>query len=95
LSTIFDNHQLLIQYAERDPAEEQWRSDAADQHIKYQYLSTPSQGTQFAWKPNDPHEWDSSKNLENTNLSEYEVKKAQQETQGGFSRKLAFQLLTR
>jgi hypothetical protein len=76
LSTIFDNHRLLLQYAERDPAEEQRRCDAADQPIKYLYLLTPSQEPQFARKPDDPRQWDSSKNLENANLSEYKVKKA-------------------
>jgi hypothetical protein len=39
---ISDNHQPLLQYAERDLAEEQWRYDAADQPIEYRYLSMPS-----------------------------------------------------
>jgi hypothetical protein len=94
LSTIFDNHQLLLQYDERDPAEEQWRCNTADQPIKYRYPSTPSQEPQFARKPNDPHRWDASKNLENANLSEYEVKKLSRKLKG-ISRKLTFQLLTR
>jgi hypothetical protein len=94
LSAIFDNHQLLLQYAEHDPAEEQWRCDAADQPIKYRYPSTPSQEPQFARKPDDPHQWDASKNLENANLSEYEVKNLSKKLKG-VSRKLTFQLLTR
>jgi hypothetical protein len=40
----------------------------------------PSPEPQFAWKPDDPHQRDSSKYLEGTNLSEYRVKKAHQET---------------
>jgi hypothetical protein len=72
---IFDNHRLLLQYDGRDPAEEQWHCDTADQPIKCQYLSTPSPELQFAWKPDDPHQRDSSKNQENANLLEYEVKK--------------------
>jgi hypothetical protein len=94
LSTIFDNHQLLLQYDEHDPIEEQWRCDAADQPIKCRYLSKPSQEPQFTQKPDDPHQRDSSKNLKNENLSEYKVKKLSKKLKG-VSRKLTFQLLTR
>jgi hypothetical protein len=52
---ISDNHQPLRQYAERDPAEEQWCCDVADQPIKYQYLSTPSLEPQFVQKLDDLH----------------------------------------
>jgi hypothetical protein len=75
LSTIFDNHRPLPQYAGRDPAEEQRCYDAADQPIKYWYPSTPSPELQFTRKPDDPHQWDASKYLEDANSSEYEVKK--------------------
>jgi hypothetical protein len=71
----FDNHRPLLQYAERDPTEEQWHYDAVDQPIKYWYPSTPFPELQFAWKPDDPHQWDASKYLEDANSSEYEVKK--------------------
>jgi hypothetical protein len=67
---IFDNHRPLLQYAERDPAEEQWHCDAADQPTKYQYPSTPFPEPQFAQKSDNHHLWDSGKYLENTNLSE-------------------------
>jgi hypothetical protein len=90
---ISDNHQPLLQYAERDPAEEQWRCDTADQPIKYRYLSTPSPEPHFVRKPDDLHQRDSSKYLENTNISEYEVKKISRELKE-VSRKLTFQLLT-
>jgi hypothetical protein len=79
---IFDNHQPLLQYDERDPAEEQWHCDTIDQPIKCQYLSKPSQEPQFAQKPDDPHQWDSGKNLKNTNLSEYKVKKLNKKLKG-------------
>jgi hypothetical protein len=91
---ISGNHQPLLQYAERDPAKEQWRCNAADQPIKYQYLSTPSLEQQFVRKPDDLHQRDSSKYLENANLSELEVKKISRKLKG-ISRKLTFQLLTR
>jgi hypothetical protein len=91
---ISDNHQPLLRYAECDPAEEQWRCDAADQPINYRYLSMPSPEPQFIQKPDDLHQRDSSKYLENTNLSEYEVKKISRKLKG-VSRKLTFQLLTR
>jgi hypothetical protein len=54
---IFDNHQPLPQYAERGPAEEQWRCDTTDQPIKYWYTSTPFPELQFAQKPDDPRQW--------------------------------------
>jgi hypothetical protein len=91
---IFDNHQPLLQYAERNLAEEQWHHDAADQPIKYRYLSMPSPEPQFVWKPDNLHQRDSSKYLENTNLSEHEVEKISRKLKG-VSRKLTFQLLTR
>jgi hypothetical protein len=83
---IFDNHQTLPQYAERDPVEEQRRYDAADQPTKYWYPSTPFPEPQFAQKPDDPHQWDASKYLEDANSSEYEVKENQQETQKGLKK---------
>jgi hypothetical protein len=79
---IFDNHRLLLQYDECDPTEEQWRYDTTDQPIKYRYLSTPSQEPQFAQKPDDPHQGDSSKNLDNANLSDYKVKKLSRKLKG-------------
>jgi hypothetical protein len=91
---ISGNHQPLLQYAERDPTEEQWRCDAADQPITYRYLLTPSLEPQFIRKPDDLHQWDSSKYLENANLSELEDKKISRKLKG-VSRKLTFQLLTR
>jgi hypothetical protein len=91
---IFDNHRLLPQYAERDPAEEQWRCDAADQPTKYWYASTPFLEPQFARKPDDPHKWDESKYLEDANSSEYEVEKISRKLKR-VSRKLTFQLLAR
>jgi hypothetical protein len=82
LSTIFDNHQLLLQYDGRDPIEEQWRCNIVDQPIKRQYVLKPSQEPQFGQKPYDPHQWDSSKNLKNANLSEYKVKKLSKKLKG-------------
>jgi hypothetical protein len=90
---IFDNHQQLLQYDERDSAEEQWRCDAADQPIKCRYLSKPSQEPQFARKPDNPHQWDSSKNLKNAKSIRVQVKKLSKKLKG-VSRKLTFQLLT-
>jgi hypothetical protein len=72
---IFDNHRPLPQYAERDPAKEQWPCDAADQPIKYWYPSMPFPKLRFAQKPDDPHQWDASKYLEDANSSEHKVKK--------------------
>jgi hypothetical protein len=86
---IFDNHRPLLQYAERDPAEEQWRYDATDQPTKYRYPSMPFPEPQFARKSNDPHQWDSGKYLEDANLSEYEVKKLSRKLKM-VSRKLTF-----
>jgi hypothetical protein len=86
---ISDNHQSLLQYAERDLAEEQWCCDITDQPIKYRYLSTPSPEPQFVRKPDDLHQRDSSKYLENANLSEHEVKKISRKLKG-VSRKLTF-----
>jgi hypothetical protein len=89
---IFDNHRPLLQYAGHDPAEEQWRCDVVDQSTKYQYPSTPFPEPQFARKSDDPHQWDSGKYLEGTNLSECEVKKLSKKLKR-VSRKLTFQLL--
>jgi hypothetical protein len=86
---IFDNLRPLLQYAECDPAEEQWRCDAADQPTKYRYPSMPSPEPQFAQKSDDPHQWDSSKYLEDANLSEYKVKKLSRKLKR-VSRKLTF-----
>jgi hypothetical protein len=86
---IFDNHRPLPQYVERDPAEEQWRCDTADQPTKYRYPSMPFPEPQFAQKPDDPHQWDASKYLEDTNSSEYEVKKISRKLKR-VSRKLTF-----
>jgi hypothetical protein len=86
LSTIFDNHRPLPQYAERDPAEEQRRCNAADQPIKCWYPSTPFPELQFAQKLDDPHQWDASKYLEDANSSEYEVKKISKEIQKGLKK---------
>jgi hypothetical protein len=61
---ISDNHQPLLQYAERDPVEEQWRYDTADQPIKSRYLSMPSPEPQFVRKLDNLHQRDSSKYLE-------------------------------
>jgi hypothetical protein len=91
---ISDNHQPLLQYAERDPAEEQWCCDIADQPIKYRYLLMPSPEPQFIRKLDDLHQQDSSKYLENANISELEVKNISRKLKG-VSRKLTFQLLTR
>jgi hypothetical protein len=76
---IFDNHRPLLQYSERDPAEEQWCYDAADQPTRNQYLSTLYLELQFAQKPDDPHQRDSNKYLENA--KEYQNKKSTQKTQ--------------
>jgi hypothetical protein len=86
---IFDNHRPLPQYVERDPAEEQWLYDAADQPTKYRYPSMPFLEPQFAWKPDDPHQWDGGKYLEDANSSEYEVKKISRKLKR-VSRKLTF-----
>jgi hypothetical protein len=91
---ISANNQPLLQYAEHDPAEEQWRCDAADQPTEYQYPSMPFLEPQSARKSGDPHQWDSSKYLEDANLLEYEVKKLSRKLKR-VSRKLTFQLLTR
>jgi hypothetical protein len=72
---IFDNHRPLPQYVEHDPVEEQQRCDAAGQPIKYWYPSTPSPELRFIRKPDDPHQWDASKYLEDANSSEYKVNK--------------------
>jgi hypothetical protein len=90
---ISDNHRSLLQYAERDPAKEQWCCDAADQPTMYQFLSTLSPEPQFTQKPDDPHQRGSNKCLENAKLSEYEIKLSRRLK--GVSRKLTFQLLTR
>jgi hypothetical protein len=94
LSTIFDNHRPLLQYAERDPAKEQQRCNAADQPIKYWYPSMPFLELRFARKPDDPHQWDASKYLVDVNSSEYKVKKISKKFRR-ISRKLKFQLLAR
>jgi hypothetical protein len=83
---IFDNHRPLPQYAESDPAEEQWRCNAADQPTKYRYPSTPFPEPQFARKPDDPHQWDASKYLEDANSSEYEVKKISRKLKKGLKK---------
>jgi hypothetical protein len=53
---FFDNHRLIPQYAERDPAEEQRCCDTADQPTKYRYPLTPFPEPQFARKLDDPHQ---------------------------------------
>jgi hypothetical protein len=83
---IFDNHLPLLQYAERDPTEEQWRCDAADQPTKYRYLSMPSPELQFTQKSDDPHQRDTSKYPEDANLLEYEVKKLSRKLKGGLKK---------
>jgi hypothetical protein len=75
LSTIFDNHRQPPQYVEHDPAEEQRHCDAAGQPIKYLYASTPFPELRFARKPDDPHQRDAIKYLEDTNSSKYKAKK--------------------
>jgi hypothetical protein len=90
----FDSHRPPLQYAERNPAEEQWRCDAADQPTKYWYPSMPFPEPQFTWKSDDPHQWDSGKYLEDANSSEYDVKKLRRKHKR-VSRKLIFQLLAR
>jgi hypothetical protein len=72
---IFDNHQPLPQYAERDPTKEQRRCDTADQPTRYRYPLPPFLETQFARKLDDPHQRDATKYLEDANSSEHEVKK--------------------
>jgi hypothetical protein len=90
---IFNNHRPLSQYAERDPAEEQQHCHAADQPTKYRYPSTPFPGPQFARKPDDPHQQDASKYLEDTNSSEHDVKKISGKLKKRVLRKLTFALL--
>jgi hypothetical protein len=86
LLIIFDNHRPLPQYAEHDPAEEQWRCDAADQSTKYRYPSTPFLEPQFARKPDDPHQWDARKYLEDAKLIKVQSQENQQETQKGLKK---------
>jgi hypothetical protein len=83
LSKIFDNHQLILQYAEHDLAEERWRYDAADQSKRCWYPMMPSQEPQSAKKSDDPRRQDSSKNLKDKLLA-YKITGAQQKAQGGF-----------
>jgi hypothetical protein len=94
LSIIFDKHRPLPQYVEHDPAEEQWRCNAADQPIKYCYPSTPFPELGFTQKPDDPHQWDANRYLEDANLSEYKVKKISRKFKR-VRKKLTFQLLAR
>jgi hypothetical protein len=91
---IFDNHRPLPQYVERDPVEKQWRCDTGDQPTKYRYPSMPFLELQFARKPDNPHQWDASKYLEDANSSVYEVKKISKKLKMVL-RKLTFQLLAR
>jgi hypothetical protein len=93
---IFDNHRPLLQYAERDPAEEQWHCDTADQPTRNQYLSTLYPELQFARKPDDPHQRDSNKYLENAKKIRIRSRREKISRKlKGISRKLTFQLLTR
>jgi hypothetical protein len=88
---ISDNHRPLLQYAERDPAEEQWCRDAEDQPTKYQYLSMLSPEPQFAQKLNDPHQQDSNRYLENAKLSGVRSQKIKLSRKlNGVSRKFTF-----
>jgi hypothetical protein len=92
---IFDNHRPLLQYAERDSAEEKWRCDAADQPTRNQYLSMLYPELQFGWKPDDPHQQDSNKYLKNANNIRIRSRHNKLSKKlKGISRKLTFQLLT-
>jgi hypothetical protein len=56
LSKIFDNHQLLPQYAEHDLEEAQWHDGARDQTTNYQFPLMLSREPRFIQKPDVSHQ---------------------------------------